>query len=66
MMNTMVNSQLNAERDVLEVLRRRGGAVEICELRRICSADFFTLDWLEKLGRIEIKEGVVWLTSLKN
>lgn len=51
----------SAERDVLEVLRRRGGAVEFYELLQICFADISTLKCLEKSGHIELKEGAVWL-----
>lgn len=61
----MRNSVPNPERDVIEVLRRRGGAVETHELLRICFTDLSTLKQLEKLGHIEFKEGGVWLARPK-
>lgn len=64
--NNMNQSFSSAERDVLEVLRRRGGAVETNELLRICFTDFSTLERLEEQGHVYRKEGGVWLTSLKS
>ena len=52
--------------DVLEVLRRRGGAVPSSELLQILDLSPSTLGELEELGYIEIKEGGVWLTNLRN
>lgn len=42
------------EREVLEVLRRRGGSVALGELLQICKTSSSTLLALEKLGQIDI------------